>query len=272
MIRRALQVAARRLGPRPPRVAVLGTCRVFDAVQALDRAGRVALAKPFWGFPHSAPEIAQIVEVSEGRTRVPAPERREALNMRHMPDSGHGVPLAEAEVVVMELSSLKVYGLHGYVSQSNRLAAETGLHAFRIDQLLLAGGGAEPASADEASALDGITAHRQTPAEAEAALLAVIDALAPRPVILANHFVVEREGVHPALEVRRTLRDICERVAAARPDRVLRFDPTPDLVARDYPIEDYAHYEAGFTDVVGERLGALIHAAQRPARMKQRSG
>ena len=111
-------------GEAPIRVAVIGTCRVHHTARALEQAGHVILHNGGMdSFVHSPPEILLRLEVLLGKTSYSEElvnlQVGESPNTKLSPDVGYN--LLDADVLVIEVSSLKTVSAFGLPLQFNEV-------------------------------------------------------------------------------------------------------------------------------------------------------
>jgi len=111
-------------GEAPIRVAVIGTCRVHHTARALEQAGHVILHNGGMdSFVHSPPEILLRLEVLLGKTSYSDElvnlQVGESPNTKLSPDVGYN--LLDADVLVIEVSSLKTVSAFGLPLQFNEV-------------------------------------------------------------------------------------------------------------------------------------------------------
>ena|GEM_PF-4666631 len=198
-----------------------------------------------------------MLALARGERTPPSLEQAEMLNLPGLRERSGRMrrDVEDADVAVIEVSSLKTYRVGDHATQVNALADATGIHAFDIDRWLRTGMRGKLTDA-EVGMLAEVRAEIETLEEMEHNLEAVLDSLEGVPVILVNHFVMARP-CHAALFVREDIRDVVARLAKDR-QGVTWFDPTPLLVAKDYPVTDSSHYKEEFKNDLADTLSELI--------------
>lgn len=247
---------------KPPIVAWYGTCRIHNSLKMLHDARRIKLLPPLSGFSHSVAEIRQHIDIAEGR--LPLPDRDALLPLGYVASSRRGLEtreqlaasLAPADIVFIEISSLKTYMRGDYYGQSNRISEYCNVPANIVDEYLLKND-ATRVPTDVLPKLNEFTAQIHDIEASREALERIIADLAPRKVILVNHFLIEDKN-HEKFISRVKLRDLLEEVAAKMGPEIVHFDPTPTLRAHNWPLLDYGHYEEDFKPILAEIYANLL--------------
>jgi hypothetical protein len=111
----------------PPRVTVLGSCRVYDPFRMLADNGVVEINnKGVYGYVHYAKESVQQLRVMRGELAIPL-ELKPYITHKAIPknaDETLRTPenhLADTDLLVVEISSLKEIEYDGFYLQINRV-------------------------------------------------------------------------------------------------------------------------------------------------------
>ncbi len=242
-------------------VQYLGTCRVQVSLKALADAGRINLLPGFYGFAHSAPEALQTLQLCDGTLAAPV-EDRAALNLAHLEHARYsrGESLSSsfdgADIVFVEVSSLKTYQFKGYYTQVNRLSEHFGVPVPEVDRMLQS---KDMASGQSSHPLKAVSFRKQDVAELAADMQAILQKLEGRRVVMLNSFIVDDER-RPMFEARERIRDLlaelCERTGS-----FVHYDPSVALAAYSGGIKDYGHYDERFPAILAEQFMRLIDDA-----------
>jgi len=113
-----------------PRVTVLGTCRVYDPFEILEKRGLVEVCNSgVYGFTHYTKETLQQLRVMHEELAIPAELQRYVTHHELPADAGGNLAtvanrLDETDLLVVEISSLKEIEFQGFYLQINRLRNE----------------------------------------------------------------------------------------------------------------------------------------------------
>lgn len=254
-----------------PTITVFGSCRVYDPIREMEKAGRAAMNQQnIYGYVHNSREVLQQLDILSGRVEVPT-RLRPFLNIRGRwawrpasTDSATRFRFARTDAFVVEISSIRLLRYKAMFLQINRtreiLANSPELERDWWTPLLRTG--TNDVAAYEASR------QQDTPAvNAEVAAGAIcseqslksvrddilaINELLPAPVLFVSHFNTTATG--EPVRQRQLIADALQQTAAG--GRIAWFDPTPMVreAGPEQTLLDPAHYQADFIPRVGEAL------------------
>lgn len=264
---------------RPPRVTVLGTCRVYDPFAILAERGVVELGNAgVYGFVHYAKEALQQLRVMHGELAIPhalAPY----ITHKELPARADATfataenHLDETDLLVVEISSLKEIEFDGFYLQINRLRkqlvgdredlqrwwkrlydkeAEQGPRRRGRDEFL--GGDLSPLERD-------LVARIEVQLQTEESMLADMEAIRryfDGPVLWVSHF--DTRGLKSGVEIpiRKQLVAAVEAGAAALGQPF--FNPRRDVedFGQARALEDMAHYKPEFQAELASRFERML--------------
>ncbi|EEW61102.1 hypothetical protein SCH4B_0213 [Ruegeria sp. TrichCH4B] len=255
------------IGSQPLKLAAFGTCRLHNSLKLLEGSGHVTLLPAIAGFSHSSAEINQHIDIALGNKPLPNEAMKPlgytaALNRNLNTTAELRGTIDPADIVLIEISSLKLYKHKDYYGQSNRISEHLGVPVSILDSALLHGDYSQVPD-KKLHALAEFEARIQDLPECRKTLKEILAKLAPKPIILLNHFLVEPDP-NGRFIARRRLRAMLKRLREENPERLFHFDPTPLLRRFNWPIEDMAHYEESFKHVVALELRRYLAQAVLP--------
>lgn len=246
--------------PTNTRVVILGSCRVRDPLAACARNGQTQLAQGPVGHIHNPSEILQALETLDGARQL-REELRDYLSFsaRYRPDgSDQLAPLRrEADVVVVEISSLRIVrfeGVHLQINRFREMAAKAGVPRELLSSMYTdpdawraavaqvdvdsAEGNFRPVVGSEFWEMDGDEITNA---------LTGIRALLPGPLLLVGIVVNNFQG--KPVPQRAVLRNRLASFAATN-DGVGFLDPTDAAEAFGYraALKDLGHYTPEFEE------------------------
>lgn len=254
-----------------PTITVFGSCRVYDPIREMEKAGRAAMNQQnIYGYVHNSREVLQQLDILSGRVEVPT-RLRPFLNIRGRwawrpasTDSATRFRFARTDAFVVEISSIRLLRYKAMFLQINRtreiLANSPELERDWWTPLLRTG--TNDLAAYEASR------QQDTPAvNAEVAAGAIcseqslksvrddilaINELLPAPVLFVSHFNTTATG--EPVRQRQLIADALQQTAAG--GRIAWFDPTPMVreAGPEQTLLDPAHYQPDFIPRVGEAM------------------
>lgn len=255
-----------------PVITVIGSCRVYDPVRAMELEGRTQLNQQrVFGYVHNTREVLQQLRLMTGEVPL-AGRLRPFLNIpahwKWLPqDEAYelGDLFAATDCFVVEISSIRAIRFKAMYLQLNRtreLLVTNDAVEKRWWQPLVRLGRNEPLAyllANTLAQMDPV--HRevmqelacaeQTTAELVKDLRAIRDAL-PAPVLFVSHFNTD-EDKEP-IEQRQVIVDAMTQ--ASRRYGINFFDPTDMVLDADPKVAllDGAHYQPQFVPDVGLAL------------------
>ncbi len=246
-------------------VAVLGTCRVYDALVSLQSRSNLTVLPRFWGYPHNTKEILQNIQFATGEVRFPQ-SKHDIYNLPFLNTIYFGggqrnvkQSIDAADIVFIEISSLKCYSDTKFFLQGNNLAKSMGIHLFDMDKVLFKKEIPEILR-DKLEDLKKIDAGLLTAEEVRSDLRKILSYLSDKTVILTSIFTVDDHNAE-VFSSRKLLRDIasdCAAEANKNGDKVYFYDPTPLLKEKGMRITDYSHYEDDFIEILSFQYERLI--------------
>lgn len=268
-----------------PVITVIGSCRVYDPIRAMELEGRAQLNQQrVFGFVHNTREVLQQLRLMTGE--VPLAKRlRGFLNV---PQTWRWLPADEAFVLedlfaatdcfIVEISSIRLLRFKALFLQLNRtreLLVTNEAIERRWWTPLVREGRNEPLAyllANTLSQMDpvhrevmqNLASTEQTVEEVAKDIGAIRDAL-PGPALFVSHFNTDAEGA--PIEQRQTIVKALEQ--ASQRYGISYFDPTP-MVAAVGPrvaLFDMAHYQPHFVPELG--LALLDRVSQVVGSTKQ---
>jgi hypothetical protein len=264
-----------------PRVTVLGTCRVYDPFAILAQRGAIEVSNAgVYGFTHYTKETLQQLRVMHGELAIPA-ELQTYVTHHQLPTGPDGNlataenRLAQTDLLVVEVSSLKEIAYRGFYLQINRLRnelvgereglqrwwkrlydkeSERGPERRERDEFLTA-----DLSPLERDLVAGIEVQLQG-AESVAADMEAIAAYFDGPILWVSHFdtVGLKSGVE--IPIRKQLVRAVEAGAAGLGQPF--FNPRAAVEEFGLPeaLEDMAHYKPEFQAELASRFEAMLPA------------
>jgi hypothetical protein len=106
-------------------IQFFGSCRIYDPLTLLYKSSDINLINRWWGFTHYTKEVIQIVESFMGK--VPPRSLYNTLNWGHLDSKIWGMGttnntvLKDVDILLIEISSLKVFKSLGAYLQTNRI-------------------------------------------------------------------------------------------------------------------------------------------------------
>jgi hypothetical protein len=254
-----------------PTITVFGSCRVYDPIHEMEKAGRAAMNQQnIYGYVHNTREVLQQIEILSGQTEVPT-RLRPFLNIRgkwawHPASTNTATRyrFARTDAFIVEISSIRLLRFKAMFLQMNR-TREILVTSPRLEQNwwapLLRKGNNDAAAYHDAK--DGTTPSVHAEIATGAACseqsrnsvrddILAINALLPAPVLFVSHFNITASG--DSVRQRQVIADAMQQ-AADRHD-IAWFDPT--ALVREAGVEtailDPSHYQDTFIPRIGEAL------------------
>ena len=224
----------------PLNVFAIGSCRIHRPLRHLDDCGAVKLLNridPCW-FVHTSGAARQYLDVVSGRARIPVELEPYILEGKPRKMNYDGVDqLAQCDLVVVEISSLKVHRSRGWDLNAHII--------WRARK-----------EADSSPVVKEMIDRAATEDEIIADLLYIRE-MTKRPVMVVDHLhFLDKDGnTFPA---RTQISGIL-----ANAETKLRFPffstrPTIDLHGIGTALEDHAHYRKEFEAVVGAAMHPFL--------------
>lgn len=258
-----------------PMITVFGSCRVYDPIREMEKAGRAAMNQQnIYGYVHNSREVLQQLDILSGRLEVPS-RLRPFLNIRGKwawrpasTDTASRFRFARTDAFVVEISSIRILRFKAMFLQINRtreiLVTSPDLERNWWSPLLRSGKNdvatyqasrtAETPAVHDEVALGAVCDEQSLNAVRDDIL--TINELLPAPVLFVSHFNTTATG--ETIRQRQLIADAMQQ--ASDRQGVAWFDPTV-LVREDGPenaILDPSHYRADFIPRVGEALLARV--------------
>ncbi len=221
------------------KIFALGSCRIHRPLRALDKVNRIAFLNrkdPKWFF-HTSRAAVQACEMCLGGDLPPAAQQPvifETQPMGRVIDMDGRDLIARADVVVLEVSSLKSFDLDGWE-----------LNQFKLVK-------ADPVFRDSLGPIE-VTDHS---AEDVKSHIRRVQELVQRPILLVDHIHIERDGA--PIPKRLLLSRI---LAEASSELGLGMFSTRSILQDRNPaacLQNGFHYQPSFEPAVGE---AILEAA-----------
>ena len=258
-----------------PTITVFGSCRVYDPIREMEKAGRAAMNQQnIYGFVHNSREVLQQLDILAGRIEVPS-RLRPFLNIRGKwawqpasTNTASSYRFARTDAFVVEISSIRLLRFKAMYLQINRTreilvtspevdrdwwtplmrAGANNVAAFEAAH----GGSIAPVHAEVAG---GAVCSEQSLKSVRDDILA-INELLPAPVLFVSHFNITATG--EAVRQRQLIADALQQAAAG--GRIAWFDPTPMVreTGPEQTLLDPAHYQPHFIPRVGEAMLARV--------------
>ncbi len=254
-----------------PTVTVFGSCRVYDPIREMEKAGRARMNQQnIYGYVHNSREVLQQLDILSGRIDVPT-RLRPFLNIRgkwawHPASTNTATRyrFARTDAFVVEISSIRLLRFKAMFLQINRtreiLVTSPGLEQNWWSPLLRTGRNDVAAyrgeRRDTISGVDDEIAaaavcDEQSLEAVRDDILAINEAL-PGPVLFVSHFNITATG--KPVRQRQLIVEAMQQAASEA--EIAWFDPT-ELVRETghaHAILDPAHYQDAFIPQLGEVL------------------
>lgn len=259
------------------RVAVIGTCRVYGAFEALEASGR---ALPVWSnvgtITHTLPEAGQLIRYTRGELDIAGPMRALVFNADPVRTAADARMLDTVDTFFLEISDQRQITHGPFYLNGNRfyenfiskygaplLPWYRALVADRIDDALIASVMEKfgDRSVEERKWIETILGHTRMTffrdADAAAAMLGEVIFDRQKQWMLVSQFLVpDVGGAH--MDDRAKSNDILQEIGANNGLAV--FNPS-GLVAQHGPTvalagegRDIYHYNPGFNEIVADGL------------------
>lgn len=227
----------------PLNVFAIGSCRIHRPLRHLDDAKSIKLLNrfdPCW-FVHTSGAARQYLDVVSGRLRIPAELEPYILEGKPRKVNYDGVDqLAQCDLVVVEISSLKVYRSRGWDLNAHII--------WRAKK-----------EADSSPIVAEMTERGATEEEIIADLLYVRETTG-KPVMVVDHLhFLDENG--KALPARSQITDILAYAETRLGFPFFSTRPTISLHGQDAALEDQAHYRKEFEATVGEAMYPFLERA-----------
>jgi len=259
-------------------VAAIGSCRVFTPLREAVGNGRIHAFRSLFPFVHNPDEVRQAVDLLRGKRKAP-PEHIAALfnitQVKRFDGRDHfSFSLVGADVVVIELSSIRLVYLYGWSLQIHRVRQclrAAGLSGDEIASFIAdadayrAGGGKIPNGIEHPAAhqlaSDGLT-REMNEAEIDKTIRDICDAV-PTPILLVGFFEKKEDGeaIRQRVLLNGRMRAFVEHMCGrTNRNNVGFYDPTTltDKHGFEVAVKDLGHYKDSFHATVGDALAAEI--------------
>ncbi len=255
-----------------PALTVLGSCRVFEPIKAMEQSGRAELNQQrVFGYVHNSREILQQLRLMTGH--IPKAGRlRQFLNIpaewKWLPPEeagGLGSMFMRTDAFIVEISSIRLLRFKALYLQLNRtreLLVRDDVIESRWWWPLVREGRNEPLayilshaltqlSAVEREVMANLVCSEQTVEDVVKDIKSIQDAL-PGPALFVCHFNANVDGV--AIEQRRVIQDALEQARTGF--GINYWDPTQFVLEAgpQVTMRDGAHYRPDVIPQVGEYL------------------
>ena len=246
-------------------VAVLGTCRVYDALTSLQSRSNLTVLPRFWGYPHNTKEILQNIKFSSGELEFPTSNcdiyNLPFLNTIYFGNGQRNVQhsIDAADIIFIEISSLKYYADTEFFIQGNSLAKSLEVHLFDMDKVFFKNE-IPDIPIDKVEEIKKFEAGMLSADEILCDLKKILSYLSNKTIILTSIFTVDDHN-EAVFASRKLLRDLARESALEATKEggdVHFFDPTPLLKEKGMMISDYSHYDESFVQILSDQYEKLI--------------
>lgn len=236
-------------------VLAIGSCRVFRPLRKLNDAGLIRLvnADRSW-FTHTAAAARQYIDVMDGRVSIPMDLREVALEgvLRWPEDMAMGLP--QADVAVVEVSSLKRYIIDGLELNAHKVWGVA--RAMGVDHRPIMQGNTDVLP--EGSLLKALEVSLTSDEELTDALDAIHERV-DAPVLLVDHLYSPVESGAPVRE-RVAITESLRRVAQQEAFGLFETESVIALHGAEVALLDQNHYRSEFEGTAGLAMFSALRA------------